>query len=209
MGSRERRERERADTRNRILDAAREMFVNAGYEATTMRSIADRIEYTPTAIYHHFENKEALLGELCAEDFRGLARMFQRIGRVTDPVDRLHRIGEVYVDFGLRNPMHYRFMFMTPRPPVTGETRDMMRNDPSEDAYAFLRQTCADAIAGGHIREQYQDADQLAQMLWAGCHGIVSLHIAKGHDDWVDWRDVRHTATEIRQAMMRGVLREV
>jgi AcrR family transcriptional regulator len=50
LGIRERREREKAEIREKILDAARELFVNEGYEAVSMRKIADRIEYSPTAI---------------------------------------------------------------------------------------------------------------------------------------------------------------
>ncbi|HEY1434684.1 MAG TPA: helix-turn-helix domain-containing protein, partial [Thermoanaerobaculia bacterium] len=50
MGTIERRERERQELRDRILDAARELFVEQGYDAVTMRKIAERIEYSPTAI---------------------------------------------------------------------------------------------------------------------------------------------------------------
>src|SRR4029450_11064472 len=103
VGSRERRSRERVETRQRIFDAAREMFVRQGYEATTMRAIADRIEYTPTAIYHHFRNKEELLRELSRIDFQALASAFQRIGRIDDPVERLHRVGQAYVQFALEH----------------------------------------------------------------------------------------------------------
>jgi AcrR family transcriptional regulator len=116
MGSVERRTRERTETRQRILDAAREMFVELGYDATTMRAIADRIEYTPTAIYHHFRNKEALLAELCAIDFRALGAAFQKIGAIEDPIERLRRTGQTYVEFGLRHPMQYQLMFMTRKP---------------------------------------------------------------------------------------------
>jgi len=208
MGSRERRERERADTRERILDAAREMFVGKGYEATTMRAIAQRIEYTPTAIYHHFQNKEALLTELCAIDFRSLARAFQRIGRVADPVERLDRIGQAYVEYALRNPMHYRFMFMAVRPPIPPEAQPGVRSgDPGEDAYAFLRQACVEAIAAGRFRPDYDDPDELAQMLWAGMHGILALQFAKADDEWIDWRDAARTAARIRETMVRGLLR--
>ena len=74
MGTAERRERERQELRVRILDAARELFAEQGYDAVTMREIADRIEYSPTAIYFHFKDKEALLRELCDTDFATLAR---------------------------------------------------------------------------------------------------------------------------------------
>jgi AcrR family transcriptional regulator len=123
MGSVERRARERADTREQILDAAREMFVEHGYEATTMRAIADRIEYTPTAIYHHFESKEALLTELCAVDFRSLAAAFQRIGRIEDPIEPAGAGRETYVNFALEHPMQYQLLFMTPHPHATKAIR--------------------------------------------------------------------------------------
>src|SRR5713226_8330120 len=123
-----RRERERAQTRRKILEAARRMFVQHGYEATTMRAIAAKIGYTPTAIYHHFRNKEALLTELSTQDFRALAQAFQQIG-------------QAYVEFGLTHPMHYRLMFMTPHPRVNDAKHGIAQGDPSQDAYAFLVQT--------------------------------------------------------------------
>jgi len=183
------------------------MFVQNGYDATTMRAIAHRIEYTPTAIYHHFRNKEALLTELCGQDFRALAGAFRRIGRVADPVERIDRIGEAYIDFALKNPMHYRFLFMTPRPPLHDESMEAIRGDPTEDAYAFLLQTCTEALASERIRPEFTDPHELAQVLWAGVHGIVSLHIAKAQDDWIDWRDVQATAAQLRRSLLRGVLR--
>lgn len=202
-----RRERERADLRNRILDAAREMFVKDGYEATTMRAIADRIAYTPTAIYHHFRNKEALLIELTTQDFGALAQAFQKLAEVTDPVERLRRTGQAYIEFGLSHPMHYRLMFMTPHPSVK-DPGDTTHGDPSQDAYAFLVQSCTEAIAAGRFRPEFQDPEQVAQLLWSGCHGLVSLHIAKAHDDWVEWRDVRATAGRLHDAMLHGLARQ-
>jgi AcrR family transcriptional regulator len=205
MGSVERRSRERADTRQRILDAAREMFVRQGYEATTMRAIADRIEYTPTAIYHHFRNKEALLAELCAADFRALAAAFQKIGRIEDPIERLRRSGLAYVQFGLEHPMQYQLMFMTRRPKEVDDS--IHSGNPSEDAYAFLRQTCADAIATGRLRPEYRDPDELALIAWSSLHGSLALRIAMGDEDWAHWRDAKTTATRICDTLLGGVLR--
>jgi AcrR family transcriptional regulator len=204
VGSHERRTRERADTRQKILDAAREMFVQHGYEATTMRAIAEQIEYTPTAIYHHFRNKEALLAALCNADFLALAGAFQRIGRIEDPVERLRRVGSAYVDFALEHPMQYQLMFMTQHPLVA--EKDPM-GDPRENAYAFLRQTCVDAIATGRLRPDFQDPDELAQIAWASLHGLMALHIVKRDESKIRWRDPRRTAEHMSSAMIRGLLR--
>src|SRR5438067_11335330 len=92
------------------------LFVHHGYEAVTMRQIAKKIEYTPTAIYFHFKDKEELLKELCGQDFLKLAGVFQDLGKVRDPLQRLYQLGLAYMDFGLEFPNHYRLMFMTPHP---------------------------------------------------------------------------------------------
>lgn len=204
MGSAERRTRERTETRQIILDAAREMFVQHGYEATTMRAIAQKIEYTPTAIYHHFQNKEALLAQLCNIDFRALASVFQQIGRIEDPIERLRRICAAYVDFALEHPMHYQLMFMTQHPLVM--EKDPL-GDPRENAYAFLRQTCQDAIDSGRLRPEFSDPDELAQIAWASVHGLMALHIIKRDESKIQWRDARASADHMSAATIRGLLR--
>ena len=206
MSTKDRRNRERQETRQAILDAARGMFVRNGYEATTMRGIADAVEYTPTAIYHHFKNKESLLTELCSCDFRALAQSFLRIGRVADPFERLAKIGEAYVEFAETHPMQYQLMFMTVQPEGF-TTTGIEKGDPGDDAYAFLRQTCADLIASGKLRPVLNDPDALAQIFWGTMHGIVSLRIAKAHNNWVSWRDVREVARTAHDAMIRGMLK--
>ncbi len=209
MGTAERRERERVELKGRILDAARELFVEQGYDAVTMRKIADRIEYSPTAIYFHFRDKQALLRELCDADFATLAQGFQKIACIDDPIERLRQIGRSYVDFALEYPNHYRLMFMTPQPAgMRAEDSRLRRGNPEEDAYAFLRATVADAIAGKRLRPELSDPDLVSQLVWAGTHGAVSLHMCKCHDDWVDWRDAKTLAHELIEAMIRGLVRE-
>ena len=198
--------RDPAETRQRIVDAAREMFVRVGYEATTMRAIANRIGYTPTAIYHHFPGKEALLTELCAQDFKALAAAFQRVGRIDDPLERLRRTGAAYVEFALTHPMQYQLMFMTRRPPLEGLRMGL--GDPKEDAYAFLRETCQALVASGQLRPELRDADEVAQMCWSSLHGLMSLHIVHHDmDSAVELREPRATAARMSDALVRGMLR--
>jgi AcrR family transcriptional regulator len=203
--STDRRARERAETRVRILDAAREMFVESGIEAVTMRAIAKRIEYTPTAIYHHFRDKHELLTELCNRDFLSLANAFMKIGRIEDPVERLRAIGRAYIAFGIENPAQYRFMFMTTA--KNDVVPDVHRANPEEDAYAFLRDTVAEIIASGRFKAEHQDAERLAQMFWSAAHGIVSLSIVFEGNDHITWRDPKRTGNEISDAMIAGLLR--
>src|SRR5215469_16854257 len=116
MGIEERRQRERDEVREKILDGARELFVECGYEGVTMRKVAERIEYSPTTIYLYFADKEALFREVCSSDFRKLAAMFQDVDRIPDPVERIWACARMYIRFGMDHPNHYRLMFMTPHP---------------------------------------------------------------------------------------------
>lgn len=208
MGVKERREREKSETRDKILDAARELFVTEGYEGVSMRKVAEKIEYSPTAIYVHFTDKNELFHELCSQDYARLAEVFQSSAMPIDPVERLKQIGRTYIEFGVHNPNHYKFMFMTPHPPLEpdDEEREKMGN-PEVDAYAFLRWSVQQAISAGRLREELVDAELVSQTLWAAVHGVISLNIAKCTDAWVNWRPLQDRAETILDVTLRGLLR--
>jgi len=208
MGVKERREREKSETRDKILDAARELFVTEGYEGVSMRRVAEKIEYSPTAIYVHFADKEELFRELCHQDYARLAEVFQSSVMSTDPIERLKQIGMVYVDFGIRNPNHYKFMFMTPHPPQEVDDSECdVHGNPEKDAYAFLKWAVQQAIDAGRFREEVRDAELISQTLWASVHGVISLEIAKGCDAWVDWRPIKDRMATMMDMTFRGLER--
>jgi len=209
MGVKERREREKSETRDKILDAARELFITEGYEGVSMRRVAEKIEYSPTAIYVHFADKNELFRELCHQDYARLAEVFQGSAMPLDPVERLKQIGRTYIEFGMHYPNHYKFMFMTPHPPV--ELDDEMRDErgnPEVDAYAFLKWAVQEVINAGRFRDELADAELVSQTVWAAVHGVISLNIAKCEDAWVDWRPVQDRAETMLAVIMRGLLRE-
>jgi len=208
MGVKERREREKSETRDKILDAARELFVAEGFEGVSMRKAAEKIEYSPTAIYVHFADKQELFRELCHQDYARLAEVFQSSAMSSHPIERLKQIGAVYADFGTRYPNHYKFMFMTPHPPheLDEVDREVMGN-PEMDAYAFLKWAVQQAIDAGCLREELHDSELVSQTLWASVHGVISLQIAKGSDGWVDWRPMRDRAEMMLDITLRGLQR--
>jgi AcrR family transcriptional regulator len=210
MGVKERREREKSETRDKILDAARELFVTEGFEGVSMRKVAEKIEYSPTAIYVHFADKQELFRELCHQDYARLAEVFRSSVISTEPMERLKQIGAIYIDFGTRYPNHYKFMFMTPHPPHEPDEvdREMMGN-PEMDAYAFLKWAVQQALDAGCFREELTDAALISQTLWASVHGVISLHIAKGGDCWVDWHPLRDRAEMMLDITLRGLVRPV
>ena len=205
MGVIERRERERLEMRGRIMDAARELFAREGYEAVSMRRIAEAIEYSPTAIYVHFRDKQDLMIQLCQSDFVALAHGVADLQKVSDPVERIRRMGHAYIRFGVEHPNHYRLMFMTrvELPPEVVE-QDANHGKVDRDSYALLKQSCQEAIDQGRIRPELRDADLVAQLFWSAVHGVTSLHIVKSDNPWIDWKGVERLADAVVDSILRG-----
>ncbi|MCX5267253.1 MULTISPECIES: TetR/AcrR family transcriptional regulator [unclassified Streptomyces] len=54
------KQQRRGNTRQRIQDVALELFAEQGYEKTSLREIAERLEVTKAALYYHFKTKEEI-----------------------------------------------------------------------------------------------------------------------------------------------------
>lgn len=204
----QRRAKEKAELQLKILAAARSLFVKRGYEAVTMREIARKIGYTATALYYHFPDKDSLLLKLCETDFLALSAYFKRLGRVADPIERIRKVGLAYVSFGLEYPQHYRLMFMTPHPEPPRDQIGIEHGNPDEDAYAYLLQAIREAIEAKRLRAEFQDPELVAQIFWAGVHGLVALQLTKRESQWIDWRSARKVAEMLAETMLRGLLRK-
>jgi AcrR family transcriptional regulator len=202
-----RRERLKAETRQAILDAARDLFVSDGIEATTMRAIAAKIGYTATAIYHHFRDKDALIEELCIADFTALGQAMYRIGRIEDPMDRLAKLGTAYAEFALANPSQYRFMFMTQQRHGPLDANGCPVHKPDEDAYEFLFTTVSEGLAAERFRVELTNPHEISQMMWGGIHGVISLWLTHGDDPYIEWHPALETIRTMVDVMIRGAER--
>lgn len=204
----DRRELLKQETRERIVQAAVELLLAEGVGGFSMRKVAAKAGYTATAIYFHFPDREALLGEVCARQFGAFRQSFERVGRVADPIERLVKMGKVFVDFGMEHPDHYRLMFLSSNFNVIKKEAFIERGNPAQDCYAYLKATITDAMAAGRFRPEFTDADELCQFFFASVHGLVALHIVKGDDPWVEWRPIRPTARKMTEALIRGLTRK-
>jgi len=207
MGIRERREREREELKQRILDAARELFAEHGYDAVTMREIARRIEYSATALYKHFTDKESLVRELCRADFRKLAERMLEFATTGDPLERFARAGLAYLDFAARYPRHYRLMFMGELPPTPPEQGE--RDDPHVNSYVFVRTLVSEMQGAGLLRPELTDIDLVAQTVWAAVHGVAALELTlSSAEAWLDFRPRNQRFRAGLELIARSVVRD-
>lgn len=204
MTSADRRARERLQLQDRILDAARELFAAQGFEAVTLRKIAAAIEYTPAAIYGHFEDKEALVRALCLRDCDELSARFARLASLANPLERIAAAGHTFVRFLSANPNHFRILFLQHKALGEDEAMRERKGDPARDGYAFLRLAVQEAIDQGLVRAELTDADLLAQTFWAGVQGVTSIEIAFHDDPWVELRTLEARTEAVIDALLRG-----
>lgn len=207
MGSIERRAREREEMRQRILDAARNLFASEGYEAVTLRKVADCIEYCPATIYKYFQDKDEMVRALVEDDFGMIMATIRPSMEKQTPMERLRSFGRAYIEMGLSRPNHYRLMFMTPLLPVNDPIFKKKRADPQTDSYGLFLTVVQECIDDGLFRPEMDDACFIAQTLWAGLHGVISLHIAVGGNDSYEWRPVLDRAIFLNELMINGMLR--
>ncbi len=146
MGIRERQERDREAVQRAILDAARELFVAEGYLNVSIRKIAERIEYSPAAIYSYFQSKDDIFYALAEEGFRLLggpqerehARQFEGLA----PLERIRAIFWRFYEFSCQHPQYFSLMFVD---------RSVPRISREFERFAFARaikQSILDEIQG-------------------------------------------------------------
>jgi AcrR family transcriptional regulator len=113
LGPKERHDREREATARSILDAARELFVTHGYQHVSIRKIAERIEYSPAAIYSYFPSKDDIFFALAEEGFRLLFdSASSRAPANAAPIDALRSSFWHYYEFSKRHPEYFALMFL-------------------------------------------------------------------------------------------------
>jgi len=199
MGISERKEREKEALRERILDATLELVTSDGPDALTMRRLAERIEYSATAIYAHFADKDALLSSLCRREFCDLAAHMADFAPSGHPLDDLRLLGKAYCHFALKHPQAYRLMFLLPGMPSRPEkTADEV------DAYNICVQSVARARTAGVLRDELGDDELVAQTLWAALHGVLALQIVK-HDKGIPWHTIEARIDSAVDIMVEGL----
>jgi AcrR family transcriptional regulator len=176
MGISDRKEREKEEMRRRILDSAKKLFLEMGYEKTSIRGIADDIEYSPATIYLYFKDKNELLYVLHQEAFVEFGKTFEKVGHLETAFEKLIQLGYEYLNFAFSNPEMYELMFLLTAPMETLEIRDDVWEE-GKNVYFALENLVAQCQEEGHFKNA--NIPELSMMIWATVHGLVTLQLRK------------------------------
>ena len=106
-------------TQEMIMDAARELFIEHGYQQVSMRQIAKKLGCSHGAIYYHFKNKAELFYALVVNHFDMLeTKLDEILTKEIAPIEKLRTIMLGFIEFGLTYQSHYEIMFLKKDPEV-------------------------------------------------------------------------------------------
>ena len=175
MGVRERREREKKEQRQRILEAALEIITKEGFAALSMRKLAEAIEYSAASIYLYFESREQIARELSELGFEQLLTLLAAAVAMPDAIEALHALGAAYVSYGLQNPQMYRLIFMGDFDFMTAAFGKQETDTAGRRAYEALTRLTKRLQDAGVLRQA--PLVEATELIWMTLHGIVSLQI--------------------------------
>ncbi|KAA9004944.1 TetR/AcrR family transcriptional regulator [Paenibacillus spiritus] len=172
-------------SRERILEAARHLFITKGYRAISMRSIGQHLGYSHGSLYYHFKEKAELFYAIVVEDFNYVAEL---LGRAMDhpPEPGMTKVEQLvleFIRFGLDHPYQYEIMFMI----RDEELLAYCRNEQGRcfDLFAdIVRQHMKEE---GHVAGDWQN---IPRTLFLSAHGFISYYI----QDKVRFEDVEALA---------------
>ena len=179
MTTRERREREKEERRQSILQAAREVFFEHGFHRATVDSVAERAEVSKGTVYLYFESKETILARLLLEGLDELIEELEQAYAADEPLladERLQRLGWAYIQFFRREPVYFRFLMATDRgrfqEAVTSQVYQEVLGASMEGLNWAVR-----AVEQGIEDGVFDccDAPQAAATLWATLNGVLEL----------------------------------
>jgi len=200
MGIKEKRHRYKEEFRREILNSARELFINDGYEKFSMRGLAKKIDYSPTTIYLYFKNKDDLLFAVCEEVAEQFLTKLSHIRSVQNkPYEALRQSMLYLVEFAFDNPNQYKVFFLT-KPNVYGTQEEFMKRESmARNSYFEFREVVQACIKAGKLRRI--DIDVLTQVLATAPHGLITMTLYQSSFPWADRKVLAVTLVD---GLLRG-----
>lgn len=180
----QRKRREAEQRRKAIIKIVRKLIKKGGVGEISLRKVAELSGFSTTVVYSLFDDKAMLISQAMGEDLMELTRVMRDATRgQADMLERIRQMSRAYVDFGVKHPDEYAFVFMQRRPHAPNEVARVQHGDPAEDPYAFSRSLFADWAATGAVSNTPVDIDLMTQIYWEGIHGFTARQLVMGSDD--------------------------
>lgn len=177
MGISERKIKDKEELKALILQAAKKLFVEQGIEQTTIRKIANEIEYSVGTVYVYYKDKNDILHDLHTQGFKQLGSEMRVLSNVTSPMERLKALGRVYTQFAFENTDMYDLMFNLKAPMDFLDSVNKQEWNEGKGTFDVLKTTIKECMDKGHFKGH--ELEPLSFAIWGAVHGMASLHISQ------------------------------
>ena len=160
------------DRRTQIREAARTIFLSEGVDGISMRRVAADVGITPTAVYRHFNGKADLVAAIVDEGFSILEKNMRRAQQARSGRGTLLQLLECYIDFAIKHPQYFDFMFVLPRKDARRYPDDFRRRESA--TFNILLDLVSEAMEGGEFKRD--DALETSLTIWSHAHGLACLY---------------------------------
>lgn len=184
MSIAERKLEEKQEMHKRILNGARKIFLQKGYDQTSMRNIAQEINYSPGSIYFYFKDKSEIFHELHKEGFLLLLNQLKVLEKVRDPFERLKASGRVFIQFAQENKDYYNLMFIVDEP-----VKDSLHEgfQIAEEAISYMQGMISECQQKGKFKDM--DTEYFTFLIISVVHGICALFCKNRNNSFVGKTD--------------------
>lgn len=195
------RQRRNDRIRQEILTEARTIIAESGADGLSVRALADRVDYSPGALYKYFQNKDDLLDAVRAGGFQQLSDRILAIPTGQNAVARIVEAGEVYLAFATEHPEQYFLMFAN-----RAGLPDAASSVAGRGAYDALRSIVDVGIQSRELRnEPGFGLDEITYGCWAMVHGLAMIRLLfHGHG----LKHLAATERRILKAYIAGIVNE-
>ena len=181
---RNRKRREKENRRSTILKAARKLFLERGFKAVTVDSIAEKAEVSKGSIYLCFESKEEIYTQILIADNISLNERIQNFSLIEASASQLLlEFARIYVDFFLSDKELFRilmtFMMQTGQMHLTQQQSDELIRSTNENI-----KVVSEIIQKGIDSGEFRPMDNIWQMqnaIWGMLNGVISLFLFTGN----------------------------
>lgn len=165
-----------SDNKKRDLSrAARDILIQDGLSGLSMRKVASACDVSATAIYRHFEDKDALLASAVIEGFRIFGSYLMDALEEATPDARFRTMLQRYFDFALENREDYRLIFMTDCEKLGLHKLDEVSEREAAGTFQLLQDRIAECQSSAYFKAG--DSRTLAASVWSSVHGLASLFL--------------------------------
>jgi AcrR family transcriptional regulator len=196
------RERRALNTRQAILDAARELISERGPYGLSLREVARRSDYSPAGLYEYFESKDDLIAAVLEEGFERFAGYLLAVPQDLSPQDYLLELGNAYLRFAHENPQHFMLIFNSPNACDNPDLDTLVSNS----TLSTLVNAVHNSVTAGDFPPDVPE-QELVLAAWSLVHGMATLQLTQLAKVDYDWETASENALRTWYEGLRALTR--